>query len=249
MFKNEIKIKFSDILTMFSNCHEKKYLSDKKATNLLEQMKKDIGWKQMKWGRGNLPRLIWHYEEKVCPMLDDIINYVEYQKKVNVIGVFCNFYRNGNDYTPFHKDNYDSDVISISLGGTRRFVLKNDKDKSKKVFQLDNGDLFWLTEKMNNEYTHSIPKTKAKKLKDLDRISIVLFVRKEDKKSGGYKCFRCNRNAIKCDDGAKLCDKHYFTCRLCGKNYCYNNEDRPNTLVCFGCTHDGYGRRTMYITC
>jgi alkylated DNA repair dioxygenase AlkB len=76
--------------------------------------------------------------------------------------VLINYYRDGNDYIAYHSDNEaigegKNVICSISLGATRKFVLKN---KIKKEFILTDGSLII----MKGDYTqlywkHTITKT------------------------------------------------------------------------------------------
>src|SRR5690606_38597266 len=87
---------------------------------------------------------------------------------------FGNYYRNGNDYTPFHTDQYNSHVISISLGETRTFVFKNNIDNSSVKFNLDNGDILIFLKNVNDKFKHSIIREPSI---DGERINITCFLK------------------------------------------------------------------------
>jgi hypothetical protein len=36
----------------------------------------------------------------------------------NILGVFCNFYKDGGNHTPYHQDSYGCIVLTISFGGS-----------------------------------------------------------------------------------------------------------------------------------
>jgi len=76
-----------------------------------------------------------------------------------------NYYRNGNDYIGFHCDSevYEGDLIaSISLGTSRRFVLRHKKWKengSDKVeFELQGGSLILMKGDTQDHWKHCVPK-------------------------------------------------------------------------------------------
>lgn len=80
--------------------------------------------------------------------------------------LLLNLYRDGADYIGFHADNevkVDSDLIaSISIGGSRRFTIKEKKvsqSAEKYEFLLEDGDLVVMNGLMQKHYKHSIPKT------------------------------------------------------------------------------------------
>lgn len=47
--------------------------------------------------------------------------------------VWMNLYRNGNDYTLFHTDNYGKEVATVSIGQSRKFSVRGVGS-----FQIDN---------------------------------------------------------------------------------------------------------------
>ena len=72
--------------------------------------------------------------------------------------VFLNYYKDGSDYCPYHKDKYGLDSCTLSLGAPRDFLLKpDDKGKTKK-FTLLSGDLYIMSASLHNTHKHSIPK-------------------------------------------------------------------------------------------
>jgi alkylated DNA repair dioxygenase AlkB len=76
-----------------------------------------------------------------------------------------NYYRNGNDYIGFHCDSevYQGDLIaSISLGTSRRFVLRHKKWKEngtdKVEFELQGGSLILMKGDTQDHWKHCVPK-------------------------------------------------------------------------------------------
>jgi len=78
------------------------------------------------------------------------------------LSVYCNCYRNGRDYTPFHSDMYNSDVIGVSFGATRSFHFKrkNENSTSWKV-DLKSGSVIFFSKEINDDFQHSIPKRES----------------------------------------------------------------------------------------
>lgn len=97
------------------------------------------------------------------PIVQTLISQVITQLQIpiqSIYGVYLNYYRNGNDYTPNHSHPGTRQIV-ISLGGTRTFKL------GSKIFPVSNGDvcIFGST-------THGVPKDHNV---TTERISIALF--------------------------------------------------------------------------
>lgn len=95
---------------------------------------------------------------------------------VSIQGIFFNLYQNGSDHCPYHRDQYGTDVYTLSLGAQRGFLLKPD-DKTQKTISdtLKSGDLYFMDEQIHKTHKHSIPKRVG--VND-PRISIVFFTTK-----------------------------------------------------------------------
>jgi hypothetical protein len=78
------------------------------ATEYFERLKDEIPWKEITWRMGRpLPRLVFRYGEferrfRKYKVLEELIDYIEEVLETNVLSVWCNLYRNGEDYTPYH---------------------------------------------------------------------------------------------------------------------------------------------------
>lgn len=78
--------------------------------------------------------------------------------------VLVNKYRDGQDSVSWHKDDegiFGPDLIiaTLSLGGTRKFQVKNVKSKERVSFVLENGDLLIMQNGANDDWVHCVPKT------------------------------------------------------------------------------------------
>lgn len=79
--------------------------------------------------------------------------------------VLVNYYRNGQDSNGWHADNEkelgpNPKIASLSFGASRRFDLKHNLEKEKCSIDLNNGDLLFMDERIQNFYKHQIAKTK-----------------------------------------------------------------------------------------
>ena len=84
--------------------------------------------------------------------------------------VLINYYRDGKDYISYHSDKEaigegKNIICGISLGATRKFVLKHlDKTIPKRSFILENGSLIIMKGDDTQKYwEHSITKTTVAK--------------------------------------------------------------------------------------
>lgn len=130
---------------------------------------------ELEWNYHNyFKRHFCHYQEG-SPTLDKVLDHLEKYKNVQVLGVFANYYKDGNEYAPYHKDKYGCTVASISFGADRDFYFKHDKTGERIHYPLSNGDLLIFGEKVNDNYKHSVPKRANV---DKGRICLTIFIKK-----------------------------------------------------------------------
>ena len=78
--------------------------------------------------------------------------------------VLANRYRDGRDCMGWHSDNEASlglkpTIASVSLGGTRRFVLKHRQGTPKIELALPHGSLLLMAGETQTHYQHALPRT------------------------------------------------------------------------------------------
>lgn len=132
--------------------------------------------KEVPW---NPPTTFFHHAyfayamDESVPLLEDLALAVTLSTRKNVTGMFCNFYRDGLEYKPYHRDLYGADIATLSLGAPRDFYFKHDGSKERTHFLLECGDLFFFPQSLNQTYTHSVP---MRKKCTSPRISLVFFL-------------------------------------------------------------------------
>ena len=145
------------------------------AQSFFPRLRDEIEWQTIIWGKTKrpLPRLcstnIPNTEIGLF-VLSWVVSYFKanFDTNVKIHGVFGNYYRNGDDYLPQHRDQYDDHhVISLSFGATRSFGFKNST-----YYALGDGDLIVFDPYMNKHYTHGIGK--QKKVQE-GRINFTIF--------------------------------------------------------------------------
>lgn len=139
-----------------------------KADKLFNIILQQIQWTKTDYFK----RHTAHYEFNINE-LNIVLADIEKQLKRNVAGVFLNYYVNGDEYAPYHADKYDCDTCLISLGTTRTLRYKKNTTKENTDFVLNSGDLLFVPNEINNNYKHSLLKTK--KINN-SRISILVFL-------------------------------------------------------------------------
>ena len=90
----------------------------------------------------------------------DIISTKTGQRNNHLV---ANRYLDGNDHIGMHRDKTrdfacGSSVMTLSLGGARRFQLQHQTTKKKQTLLLEHGSLFVLGPDTNTEWKHSILK-------------------------------------------------------------------------------------------
>lgn len=86
-------------------------------------------------------------------------------KLPNINSCLINYYKNGNEFIPAHKDTPISfgeypTIVCVSYGETRDMVLKNEKENYK--FKLKKNSLFIMAGSSQKYYTHEILKSDTK---------------------------------------------------------------------------------------
>jgi len=128
---------------------------------------------QTSWNKLNyFKRHISHYEYNINK-LNIILLDIEKQFLKKVTGAFLNYYEDGDEYAPYHSDKYNCDTCLISLGATRTLRYKENTTKKNTDYILNSGDLLFIPNEINNNYKHSLLKTKKV---NKPRISILVFL-------------------------------------------------------------------------
>ncbi|MDH3292876.1 MAG: alpha-ketoglutarate-dependent dioxygenase AlkB [Acidimicrobiia bacterium] len=118
------------------------------------------------------PRLTTRLElddGRVPPVVGEAIEVLEQYYQRRFSGLFCNFYRDGDDGVAWHADRIgqskvDPLVAIISLGGPRMFVMRDrsltGQRKTSTTWPLHTGDLLVMGGATQHHWEHSVPKHK-----------------------------------------------------------------------------------------
>jgi alkylated DNA repair dioxygenase AlkB len=160
------------------------YLPSCDADELLAVLEAMPGWRQdhiRVYGKSHpLPRLhrwfagsgepyrwsgIEMQPERFPDALRAILGRLRDESGVEFNTALANFYRTGSDGVSWHSDDEpdlgpDPVIASLSLGATRRFLLRKKTDHRATIsFDLTHGSLLWMSGSTQRVWEHSIPKT------------------------------------------------------------------------------------------
>ena len=164
----------------------REFIGQSDASLLFVSLKESILWSRRKiqiFGKQYWqPRLLAWYGDPHCsyrysgqrytphpwtPTLLQVKQEIERFLNHSFNSVLCNYYRDGGDAMGFHRDN-ESElgatpcIASLSLGGTRKFVLKSRSGSEKQVFYLSSGDLLVMRGATQTYWNHGVPRTAKK---------------------------------------------------------------------------------------
>eukprot|EP00927_Polykrikos_kofoidii_P050544 TRINITY_DN44442_c0_g1_i1.p1 TRINITY_DN44442_c0_g1~~TRINITY_DN44442_c0_g1_i1.p1 ORF type:complete len:446 (-),score=48.53 TRINITY_DN44442_c0_g1_i1:13-1269(-) len=121
------------------------------------------------------------------PTYDRVIRMLAGYFGVEPVYSLVNHYRNGDDYTPHHSDQYYQGVnmtIGASFGEMRHLLFEHRESKERFSFPQSNGDIFAFTNQVNERFTHAVPKEKrrahsASRGVTPGRVSVIMWGRQE----------------------------------------------------------------------
>jgi alkylated DNA repair dioxygenase AlkB len=151
------------------------FMTSHDADVYLARLIEEVPWQKVQWAQGRyLPRLVYRDDYGDVAVLNELRQLVAEKITRRVDGIWCNMYEDGSHWTPWHQDNYDADVFTLSFGESRNFQMKEISTGQVETFLLEHGDAFYFDRHIDAKHKHCIPKT-TKKIGI--RISIVFFVR------------------------------------------------------------------------
>lgn len=143
-----------------------------------------ITWRQdvfKIYGRDvNLPRLTAWYGEPGAnysysgilnraqpwsPMLSAVRDRIQTLTGQKFNAVLCNRYRDGSQHQGYHADDEPElgktpVIASVSLGATRRFLVRAKKGKDRFAVDLEHGSLLLMLPPLQSYFVHALAKTK-----------------------------------------------------------------------------------------
>lgn len=157
------------------------FLTPTQADHAFSVLTQELDWQQEAitlFGKSVLqPRLQAWYGDKAytysgltmppkawTPMLADLKQRCELLAGQAFNSVLANLYRDGQDSMGWHQDNepelgQQPVIASLSLGETRRFVLRHLHSKEKFELPLSHGSLLIMAGNTQHFWQHCVPKT------------------------------------------------------------------------------------------
>ncbi|WP_432470645.1 alpha-ketoglutarate-dependent dioxygenase AlkB family protein [Amphritea sp. HPY] len=177
--KQQIKISDGELILIPD------FLPEQESDSLYQQLQQEIHWRQddiFLFGRQvKIPRMQafqgepgiqYRYSglsmktEPWHPRVLAIKQRLENLSGSHFNSVLLNYYRNGRDSMGWHSDDEpelgsNPVIASLSLGDTRRFLLRHRYDKSipQQELLLNNGSVLIMAGKLQHNWQHSVPKT------------------------------------------------------------------------------------------
>jgi alkylated DNA repair dioxygenase AlkB len=156
------------------------FLSREEADSLFDTLKQRTSWRQHTGPFGQLvPRLLAYHADpgvvyRYSGLVHESVPWPDFLLSVRrrVEGVagapfnslLLNFYRDGSDSIGFHADNEEElggnpIVPSISLGSTRRFILRHNQTRERLHYDLTHGSLLLMAGTTQHHWQHAVPKS------------------------------------------------------------------------------------------
>ena len=108
--------------------HYSLFLDSQNADMLFGYLLNNIDWKIFTPSPNS--RKVCHKFVDNDPILENCINKIQDKFGIKLQKqIFLNLYQDGNDYCPYHRDNYGYNTYTLSLGCPRDFCIKMIKQK------------------------------------------------------------------------------------------------------------------------
>lgn len=143
---------------------------------LFDSLKNNIEWdgrmsarKTASFGKAYNYSQISYPFQKFTPELNSIIEKINNTLKFKPNNCLINYYLNGKSKMGFHSDQNDileenTGVGIISIGETRVLRFRNIENRETiKDFELPSGSFIYMTNELQDEWQHSIPKSNTEK--------------------------------------------------------------------------------------
>ncbi|MGL5892241.1 MAG: alpha-ketoglutarate-dependent dioxygenase AlkB family protein, partial [Bacteroidia bacterium] len=164
--------------------YQEQWIAAETATELFTQLRASLNWQQQPirmFGRMIMqPRLTaWYGDQGAAYTYSGLKNEplpwtaelsalrkkLEQETGFRFNSVLCNCYRSGTDSMGWHSDDEkelgaDPVIASVSLGQSRRFLLRNKTNHSQKhTLLLGHGSLLLMHGETQRNWQHSLPRT------------------------------------------------------------------------------------------
>ena len=118
------------------------------------------------------------------PTFQEVVSKIEEYFKFETKSTRFNWYKNTNDWKPFHHDaaaikphiaEKQNTTIAISFGYTRNVSFQFNDNKCVVSFPLKDNSIYLFGNEVNKNWKHGIPQISEDKYSEEGRISIILW--------------------------------------------------------------------------
>lgn len=112
------------------------------------------------------PRLVSRVDPQIHPVVPEMIETFSDRYGVRLDQVGAGWYRNGDDSVAYHGDRVARErdtatVATVSLGASRRFLIRPKGGGSAQAFSLGHGDLVVMGGSCQRTWEHCVPKVSS----------------------------------------------------------------------------------------
>lgn len=120
-----------------------------------------------------------HENPTFSPTFQEIVTTMATHFGMQVLQTRLNYYRNGNDWKPWHHDSHaytdgvrENYTVGVSFGASRTLQFLHEASKLTFSFPQNNGDVFAFNAAINKKFMHGIPKDSSN---TGERFSIIIW--------------------------------------------------------------------------
>ncbi|MCD6061791.1 MAG: alkylated repair protein [Moraxellaceae bacterium] len=161
--------------------HVPQFFDTAAADHLFDWLRDHVPWEQLAVRGRPFPRmnawyadpgLRWSYSgvthrgEGWHPRLEVLRQELEVATGLRFNSLLLNRYRHGQDSIGYHADaepelGRNPAVATLSLGETRRFLLRHPASGERRTYELGHGSLFLMAGSTQHHWLHALPKTEV----------------------------------------------------------------------------------------
>ncbi len=157
------------------------FLRNYNANDFFQSLLDSIPWQDITWrDRRQIRKLVFRYGEferniRKYDVLERLIALIESVFETRVSCVWCDFYRQGCDFSPYHENIHDSHFFILSFGNDRLLTTrpKIKSRRERKNYKLGHGEGLHFAPQISNSNEYSVPRKPGT---DNQHIDIIFYM-------------------------------------------------------------------------
>ena len=135
------------------------------SKDYFDRLKKELPWQELTWANEDpQPKLVFRYGElerniRKYDVLEELIFLFEEVFEADILGCWGDYYRNGDDHSPYKPHNYNSHIFTVNFGAPRKLTVK-DGNEEESAFRLKSGEVLYVSHDTNKSLEYSVPPSK-----------------------------------------------------------------------------------------